>query len=305
MRNKPFLLLLKIYLILMSFLTICRVYLIVVSWSDINPKSFSLLPETLIRGMLFDTVFINISFFLPSVLLTFLYLLKKYPKSFQTGLRYYLNIASVLTIAGGFTDIGYYNYYGTRLTVGVFSWIETPDLMVTEVFSNPSYLILIILGLILIFFINKYLKKIIVEHLGQRYFSTKPLSLILQFIIVGFFLFLGARGSLNFNERPKNISDSLFSKYPLLNNITLNGFFNLIHSSPKDNLDLLNSELAQASSQNFFKTKGNKNSPIAREVIPEGNPKNKNVIFIIMESMTGYQISSYGKSKGYVPFLSL
>lgn len=302
MRNKPFLLLLKIYLILMSFLTACRVYLIVVSWSDIDPNSFSLLPETIIRGMLFDTVFINISFFLPSVLLSVFYLLKTYPKFFTTGLRYYLNIASILVLAGGFTDIGYYNYYGTRLTVGVFSWIDTPDLMATEVFSNPSYLILIALGILLQFFFNKYLKKNITEHLGQRYFSTSPLSLILQFIIVGFFLFLGARGSLNFDERPKNISDSLFSKHPLLNNITLNGLFNLIHSSPKDNLDLFNSELAQASCQTFFKTKGTKNSPIAREVIPTGKPKKKNVIFIIMESMTGYQISSYGKSKGYVPF---
>ena len=174
--------------------------------------------------------------------------------------------------------------------------------MITETFTNPSYLLLIAIGSILFFLFNKYLKTAITEHLGQRYFSTSPTGLIVQFCVVGFLLFLGARGSLNFDERPKNISDSLFSKYPILNNITLNGFFNLIHSSPKKNIELYPSETAHVPSQIFFQTKGINNSPIARKIEPSGLPKKKNVVLIIMESMTGYQISSYGKSKGYVPF---
>ena len=127
MRNRPFLLLLKVYLILMSFLTACRIYLVIVSWSDIDTNSLLLLPETLLRGVLFDTVLINISFFLPTVLLSTFYLLKTYPKIFRISLRYYFNLSAVLVLAGGLADISYYNYYGTRLTVGVFTWIETPD----------------------------------------------------------------------------------------------------------------------------------------------------------------------------------
>ena len=297
MYNRPFTFLLKVYFPIVAFLTLCRVYLLAISWGDISSEAISLIPETLVRGYLFDIVLLHGAFMLPTVALTILYLFNKTPSVLLRILHIYFVLVAVIAVASAFSDISYYQYYGLRLTVGIFTWIDTPFLMLGEMFSNVQYLVLIVFGTVLVYFVSRYYRYLMTTDL-VNYFETGPKwKFVLQFIVFFLLLFTGLRGSLNFKEHPKEMSCSLFSKYPVLNNLTVNGLFNLIYTIPEKELKIIPIEKAQSICKSIFKGK-----PVQREYLFEGAVKKKNVVLIIMESMSHHQMAYYGKTKGYVPF---
>lgn len=154
---------------------------------------------------------------------------------------------------------------------------------------------------LLVFLFNRLQKQLFKKHLTSTRYTNSIGFHLVQFGLLGLLLFTGVRGSLNFSEHPKEIKDSLFSKYPILNNLTLNGLFNLVYSTPQKDLKLMAPNEAEIACKTQFNIPL-KNASISRYIKPDNPAKKKNVVLIIMESMTGYQLSSYGKSKGYVPF---
>lgn len=256
------------------------------------------------EGFRFDTAVVNYSLFLPVLLSVILYYTKSFNKRFINFLVLFFTFAFFVYLLGGLTDIGYYDYYNSRLNTGVFSWMGTPLLMLKVVFLDINYWTFIILGLLFTWLCYQFLKKLSSRLLVGDYEPNVHIKLAFQFVIIVVLLMLGVRGSFDNEKRPLDPRESIFSKYTTINNLSINGLFNLVHSFNNRKIEFFEEEAAFTAVQQYFDfTPTYADYPLSRIQSAESTEKKKNVVLVIMESMSAYQMGLYGNPKNLTPYL--
>jgi phosphoglycerol transferase MdoB-like AlkP superfamily enzyme len=304
-KPRPLLFLLTYYGLVLAFFTLCRVVVLLQNFADFKPVEKALLPKVFRLGAIFDTVMISYVILLPFLLLTFLHFVSRtFKKGVRQFLNIYLSIALVLYFMFSMVDIGYFDFYGTRLNSGVFSWMGSPWLIVKTLVTDYHYWIYIVLTIIAIWGIFKVVSKLnscFLEGSSPSRLKVKP---IISTIIFALLLFTGLRGSLDFENRPLEPKAALFSPYALVNNITVNGVFNLVHNLSNRDIDFLTEEDALKWSAEYLGFEPtNQQFPLAHHQMGVDTAQKKNVVLVIMESMSADQTGLYGSNKGLTPFL--
>lgn len=278
----------------------------------------SLILQAFLMGFRFDTVISACILSIPMVLLSIAALLLFKRKilsriiTFYTGLLY---TAAFLICA---IDIPYYKFYNNRLSAIVFNWFDNPGFllkMTAQDKNNWLYMFVFILSSSIFWpVIFKLRKKFLTPDLLPPGAARLAYSInTLGFSLVAFILlFIGARGRLAVKS-PIRVGTAYFSNYSFPNQLGLNPVYTFARSS-LDRLNLKNKELhlmpdetAIRLVREYLKIETGENpafsSPIARPAATGGEPRNANVVLVIMESMAAAKMGRYGNPNHLTPHL--
>ncbi len=192
-------------------------------------------------------------------------------------------------------DTGLYSVWGSKINNKAFSYMAYPSEAFTALKSGPYILFFTVLLLLsaISFFIYKRFFRI---HLSEK--IRIPFKIIFPPLIV-FALIIGMRGG--FQMYPINKSWVYFSKYPVLNNAALNGFWNFMELavSPIETQNpyhYFTDEKAQTLVNQIQKTPTDSTQYILTTTRP-------NIVLILMESVSAECLTRLGGQPGIMPHL--
>lgn len=216
-------------------------------------------------------------------------------------------------------NIPYYAYFTKLLNASIWNWAEYGGTTLGMIFGEASYraYIFAFFAATLLFGASLYLLRTrVFGFTARRMRSAKPspvrawqragIAWVGAAVLGG--CILGIRGRLGYN--PIKVSAAYFCTNPVLNNLGVNPMFCLLTSTldemrPENKkLHLLPPEEAIRQVQQFYGRKGIPGiSPIARQVVPQGEPTRQNVVIVLMESLSAQLMGSFGNTRELTPCL--
>ncbi len=216
-------------------------------------------------------------------------------------------------------NIPYYAYFTKLLNASIWNWAEYGGTTLGMIFGEASYraYIFAFFAATLLFGASLYLLRTrVFGFTARRMRSAKPspvrawqragIAWVGAAVLGG--CILGIRGRLGYN--PIKVSAAYFCTNPVLNNLGVNPMFCLLTSTldemrPENKkLHLLPPEEAIRQVQQFYERKGIPGiSPIARQVVPQGEPTRQNVVIVLMESLSAQLMGRFGNTRELTPCL--
>ena len=272
------------------------------STNVMNESESALLIKSFLIGVQYDSVILGYILALPTLILTFLYYIK--PKA---DIYKYLNLFIYLLIFIAFyfssADIPYFNFNFARISAVVFEQTKNASTTLKMIIEEPRFSIYIIVWIIFfavyVYILNRITQKIILQK------ETKlPTQKKAGFTFLALFLiFFAIRGRI---DSPIRINHSFFCNNSFYNQLGLNPTFVLIKSYLQDqSIKIMKNETALKKVQQQLGIQQNLDdiSPLARKVQSNETPLKKNVVLVLMESMSANKLSRYGNKDRLTPFL--
>ncbi len=255
-------------------------------------------------GWQFDTVILSYVLVLPFLFLGIASFIKIKP-SFYKWSFYYISVLLAPVFMISSADIPFFNYTFGRLSAVIFLWMSNLDIVTGMITQEKSYFFYVLLFFLFygsfVWIGNKILRRTLEQNS-----QAKRLPIVfssISFILVFFLLFLGSRGRL---DSPIRINHSFYCNNAFNNQLGLNPSFVLIKSALQDNsVKLMDEQKAVNQAVKFLKAplKSNYNSPISRPVVFSEAMKKKNIVLILMESMSASKLRRFGNEDNLAPFL--
>jgi len=263
--------------------------------------------KAFLMGIRFDVVICGYIMLLPALILSVLEIANIKIRSVHTILFYWVLVFFTLSFAICAADIPYFNQFFSRFSMGAFEWLDSPLFVLHMVAEEPKYFLFAIPWVLLVVVFYKRLKSIF-EVKQESNTIIWPYKVVVSIVFLGI-IFIGVRGRIE-NKSPIRIGTAYFSNHAFLNQLGLNPVYTLLNSyvssisSANKKVNLIEETTAVKNVQAYLNvTKILKHSPIARNIQPKGLPNKKNVIVIMMESMSASHMSRHGSGKNVTPFL--
>lgn len=309
----------SVYLLGLLFFTFFRLLLILTNWTqvqEIEQGAWQLLGKAMLIGFRFDTVISCYILGLPVVLLSLVFLAGTVRRWMLNVLYSYIGVLFVMSFFLCSVDVPFFNYFFNRLNNTVFNWMNSAGFGVRMVLEEPRFLVFFFVFLMVSVLYVASLRKILKWHkqfASEKFerISGKHLGRLLPFVLVLWGLtFLGIRGRTA-EKTPIIPGVAFFSNNAFVNQLGLNPVFSLMRSV----LDAL-----QPENQHFHKmddgdairtmaTTLNADtsllhvSPIARYERSDAPLKGRNLVLVIMESMSTAKMTRFGNPDRLTPFL--
>lgn len=311
--------LLKIYLLGIGFFTFYRLLIVFTNlqqWSQIHEGKWWMLLRAMVMGWRFDTVISCYILALPVVLVSIAFMagiLKKWLLNFLYGLIALLYVLSFFICS---VDVPFFKYFFNRLNDTIFNWMGSAGFGFRMVIEEPGFWIFFLVFLTVAAAYLFFLRKILIEHKQyisrqQESLSRRSLLKILPFtLLLWGMTFLGIRGRTA-EKSPIIAGTAFFSNNPFINQLGLNPVFSLMRST-LDGLQPENSHFKKLSEADALKTSarlfgGDPSlqhiSPIARWQQSEAPLAGRNLVLVIMESMTTAKMGRFQNPDHLTPFL--
>jgi len=269
--------------------------------SLLSDVSTSLVLQSFYKGLRLDVSTIAYFLSIPSILaILFLVAKKKFFLYFIDFINYLLILIYTLTIVG---EACLYREWKSKLSMQALQHFMHPS----EVFKTTSWgLTILFFGLSIILtalFVIVYNKKLRFSRINIEFTAPliKHLSLVLLFVIIQLaLLVICIRGGLQ--AIPIQNSDAYFSNKPIVNDVAVNPFWNIMYSI---------SDFFQHSQENPFKDFEQAEADrIVNDLYRVEKDTTElfltttkpNIVFIIMESWSAYVVKSFG-GDNFAPFV--
>ncbi len=261
-----------------------------------------------IMGIRFDIVICGYIMIIPYVLLTINFLFIR-ANILNAISFYFILIFFSLAFFVVAADIPYFNQFFSRFSVTAFEWADNPVFVFKMIIEEPRYWLYIIPLIISLVVFYKVLRKIIysknVINMGTRLWLQTSISIVFLTII-----FIGIRGRIE-EKSPIRTGTAYFCNNPFLNQLGLNPNFTLIRSlldkfkEENKPIELMANDIAIANVQKYLNIKRlNSAFPIQREQNEiDSNTNFKNIVIVIMESMSAAKMGIHGNKDNLTPFL--
>ncbi|MFZ4398430.1 MAG: LTA synthase family protein [Bacteroidales bacterium] len=305
----------SVYLIGILFFTLFRFILFFteIKQLQILPDKFSLISKAFFMGWRFDTVISGYILFFPFLILSIVSFLKFNKTSIYNIIHAVLLLLYITAFLICAIDIPFFNYYFSRLTIVVLSWMQNAGFGFKMIFEEMSYLIyfFVFIAVCIGFYILlSIIKRRIIKDVNLSESNNKLWFYFRQFtlsILVLSILFLGIRGRIE-KKSPIKVGTAFFSNYAFPNQLGLNPVFTFIQSyidfkNPENEyLHLMDDKIAIQHVKKYMNFQQG-NLPFAKGVKGKEQPMNANVVVVIMESMSADKMGHFGNSKNLTPFL--
>lgn len=306
---------LSVHILALLFMTFQRILLLLLNLQHLQgvESKFSWTMSALLRGVWFDNVIACYISIVPLVILSVLGICNKINRPILTGFNVFYIILYTLVFAIGTADIPYFDYFFKHLNTSIFNWKEegaTNAGMILQETSYYAYFFFFLLAILFFsFLVIRLSRRLLLKHrkdiLGVDYLKYAPLCLAL----IGLCVF-GIRGRMGYN--PIKTSQAYFCDNSFLNQLGINPTFffirDVLEVSKKhyDVDDLITEKEAIVNTRQYLgiDTIPQGSSPILREVTAEGEPKNMNVVIVLMESMSADLLNVKQNGKEITPFLN-
>ncbi|MBI5540381.1 MAG: sulfatase-like hydrolase/transferase [Bacteroidia bacterium] len=295
--------LLGMYFLGVLIFTIFRIFFVYSSkellpdFADVN----SYLAKAFAIGWRFDTVISCYILVFPFIVLSVLNMFNANSLITIRIIKFLTALIFIFAFMLCAVDIPYFKYNFSRLTVAVFNWVDTPDMMVKFIFSEFIYIVYLFVFIIIAIVFSLLAKYIRIKTLLKAYSEEKQ-SLVIKiifFVVIGFVLFNGMRGR---TSAPIKEGNACVSSNAFINQIGLNPVFTFVKSM-MNKIVFMDDKLALVEVRRYLNiTDFDKfDSPIARRVIPDSLLKKRNIVIVIMESMTADNLSRFGNKYNITP----
>lgn len=220
---------------------------------------------------------------------------------------------SVCFIVAG-ANIPYFSYFFNNINSSIFNWFGYGATTGGMIFQESSYYFPILLTLVMIVLYWIFAVKLAGKFYIKTLAFTPPCRNLLYYSLIpiagaaciGLCLF-GIRGRMGYN--PIKVSQAYYCQDPLLNQLGINPVFNLLTSTlddmRKENrpIELLPDDEAIKNACRYLGRSGEDGiSPLARNVA-DSVAVRKNVVIILMESMSANLMRTFGQEKMLTPYL--
>jgi phosphoglycerol transferase MdoB-like AlkP superfamily enzyme len=297
------------------FFTLFRLVLLFteIKQLQILPDKFTLISKAFFMGWRFDTVISGYLLFFPLLILCVASFFRFNKALLYKIIHVFLFILYVFTFLICAIDIPFFNYYFSRLTIVVLSWMQNASFGFKMIFEEMSYLIYLFVFIAVctgFYFSLSFIKRKIIKDVNDivhenkiRYFIKLFLFSLLALAI----MFLGIRGRIE-KKSPIKVGTAYFSNYAFPNQLGLNPVFTFIQSyldkiNPENESLHLMDEKQAIYNANQYMNIPDGNTPFVREINGNEQPLHANVVLVIMESMSANKMARYGNTKNLTPFL--
>lgn len=296
-----------------SFILICLAIRIIeiITCSDLmleeSKNDYPKIAEGIFRGFVFDNSISGLILLLPVFVLGLLCTFGTIKKKILNGSAIFIGILFALSTAISVGNIQYITYKMANLCLADLAYIkEKPGETIGMITGEPLYLVFFIFGLILvaavIFLIWRYAKKTNIIEGNQTSFCWQNLLITLLTTFICFAMARGNSKSLNPENtigRPLSANFALFSDDAFLNIAAQSPTFNLIKEIPHSDRRIktgISDEEALLYASNIQKQ-------TRASLATDSCLKKKNVVMIMMESMSAHYMATFGNKKGLTPCL--
>ncbi len=300
---------LKLYLLLIAIYTAFRIALLLLNLDRLGETTTWEITQAFIMGVRFDIVTIGFVIAIPTIILTVFSFFGKKSRIFEQVYTWVLTVCFTITFGICAADIPYFDQFFDRFNVTAFEWMATGDsaFVFKMVFEEPTYILMMLpvlaSGFVFWFFANRIMKR------STGWESVYYLQYGIYTVLLWGLVFIGMRGRLN-EKSPIMVGTAYFCNNAMLNQLGLNPNFTLVRSwldsKDPDNqkVRFMSDEAAINNNQKYLNIEiPYEDFPIAREVVPEGESNNYNVIVVIMEGMSYNKTAHGGNTHNLTPFL--
>lgn len=273
---------------------------------DTHQDGFWNIIKAFVMGIRFDLVVTGYIMLLPTIILFVLEWFNKKVVWIEKIIFYWIFIFFKLTFIICAADIPYFNHFFSRFSIRAFDWLEYPKFVISMIFQEPLYFIIVIPLIILIIIFYKILKRIFKIEV-HRYHRSLGINIFITLFSISLIL-LGIRGRIQLKS-PIRVGTAYFCNNSFLNQLGLNPAYTFVHSyienQKNKTYQFIDDKVAIQNVQKWLNIdKQNYNSPIARNVCPDTLLLSKpNVVLIIMESMSAAKMGRFGNQENLTPFL--
>lgn len=293
------------FVFLLIVLSIFRLVFLLNNLEQLTPENSDFLMLSFFnRGILFDTIASVYVLGLPIIILITLYLTNTYKPKFLLIIHRITVAFAILTVIISISDLPFYKYYNARINKSILLWTDDASSMLKMMFTDPSYLtsyLLIILFTFLIVFFSRWIFRI---SLKQDSNSIKhPIYIRIPiFLILLFGLFIGFRGDHSFRRMPTMIEHAYITPHPFINLMSINAFHSFVNSFGDESFNSISDKEAIKYAQKKLKRSPYSTKyPLSSFVSGDSLPKKKNVVLVLMESMSSYRMTYYKHASGHTP----
>lgn len=300
----------KIYGLAIAFFTLFRVGLLLSQWSSHSKNlTFNDLFQAFIMGWRFDTVIASYFLALPFLLLTIGLFVPKANTVLSHTARWITLILFTFGFGIAAADIPYFNQFFSRFSVAAFEWTDSPKFVFKMIIEEPKYWLFIIPFFGVVYLFSRFIKTTFAQEASPN--KTRNFAYNLGFSLLAvLLLFVGIRGRLA-HKSPIRVGTAYFSNNAFINQLGLNANFTFLKSylnsqKPENQaVMLMDNELAVANVQHYLGIKNPTSSkPLARHItFNDSASAPKNVVIVIMESMSAEKMSRHANPKNLTPFL--
>lgn len=285
----------------MVIFTSTRFLLLQLNKEKVTSESGPFVNESFAWGFKFDLLITSYLLLIPFLLLTVYYLLNQKPKALATLAKLFLQIIIIPVFLICCADIAYFSFFNSRLTSSVHMWMQNFGEMMKFLFSDKTYYphiaIFFIGGFFLVWLIGKFSKPLFIVSA-----SASSLKKILVVFVSASLMFYGVRGGNIL--RPLGMREAFFTNFAFINQLTLNPAWTYFDSFSVFKINYLQDSEAIIEAKKFYAIPSSSySSALARAVKGEEAIPDRNVVIILMESMSAERMGIFGNTKNLTPYL--
>ncbi len=310
--------LLSIHLLGLLFFSLFRLVLFVQGYNYIAEEELSPLTvaEAFLRGVWLDNVVACYILILPLAVVSIGSLLGHFGKRLYQGIHIFFATLYSVGFAISAADIPYFDYFFKHINASIFNWFGYAETTLGMMLGEWSYILAILLfALMVVLFVflsRKLLNNTLTDfqRVGKEPIRWRPelFTLFCSALLVGGCMF-GIRGRMGYN--PIKVSAAYYCNNTFLNQLGISPTFNLLRSSLEASksenreIELMDETEAIALVRQSLHIADSlpEVSPIARTIDNPGEPNRKNVVLVLMESMSAELMGHFGNTEGVTPFL--
>lgn len=304
-----FLYLLSVHVAALVLLSVLRLVLYIVMSEQVGPETASVWPAFL-RGVWFDNV-VACYVMLPALVAALVATAVGYfRRPLLRGLNVWFGVLYSLVLMCSAANIPYFAYFSRTLNSSIWEWKsyvgQTAGMVLGEA-SWRKYILLYIVLVALFSFLLWWLGRRTARQLERVPVRGRWKGVALLLPLIGLCIF-GIRGRMGYN--PIKVSAAYYCDNAILNQLGINPAFCLLRSTLDDarpenqRLHLMDDNEAVRNVQAYLGREGIAGvSPIARRIQPEGEPTRKNVVVVLMESMSAKLMGRFGNPDHLTPHL--
>ncbi len=307
--------LLFIYLLAITCFGVFRLWMLAQHFGDIHytcGKRAKLLTAALWIGVRFDTVITCYLIAVPFMFLGLLVLAGWLRRGALRAGYLFLGVVFPLAFLLCAADLPFYNQFGARLDNTVLAWKAHASFGIRMVLGEPQYYgyVFLWIGVVTVFLV--LLRRICRAHVASlQIAATRPAWRYTPvFLLLGGAIFLGIRGRLA-QKSPIVPGAAYISDDPTISALGLNAVFSFMKSL-EDEGKPENARLHWLADEDALRTTADllgadsrfpRISPVARMDTPSRALQGRNVVVVMMESMSTAKMGRYGNTEGLTPFL--
>jgi phosphoglycerol transferase MdoB-like AlkP superfamily enzyme len=301
-----------VYVLFLAVFNLFRYVLLKGNEGRLDADSVGLVGDALWLGCMYDVMLVSYILALPFVVycVGYWWVGKNnqltYNKWLVRGVRWFLIVCFVIVVLAGVSDIPYYQYFNTRITKGVWNWVDSPGMMVEFVFGTKAFYpylgmvaVLLVVG---IWGIAQMSKKMGAGLPSTKQVSTERLRTKKSWVWIGVLavlLFWGTRGGALY--RPLAMRDAFTCNNAFVNVLPLNPVHSYLNSINFSTSFAFRDEEAIGMVQGYYGIKQKDfDSPIARRIEGIDSVKEKKHVFLILIESLYYDMAFGGDVMPYM-----